>query len=394
MPDVRVDWTANSRGRLNRFVITEDDVLHEGGSWPMRVKVLLGYESRPPEVLAVTLNGTGKTVVREALGRPRPSYVFANFGDYGYGRFLLDRSSRDFVLGHIGTIGDDFERAVLWGSLWDSVREAELAPEAYVKLAMQQVTSERDEVTVQNLLGRISTAYNRYLSDVQARGLAQGLEHLLSDQMMHAPSPGLRITYFRAFQSVATTEEARELLKKILRGDVVIPGMTMRPRDRYDVITALLARRDTAAPDLLQAEAQNAKTDDERRYAYAAGAAKGDAATKESYFNAYLNDIKVPESWIEASLTSFNTVQQSALTFPYLAPALRELPKLKRTRKIFFINNWLAAFIGGQCNQNSIITVEGFLEQEKSLDRDLRLKVLESADGLERCVRIRNKFTN
>jgi hypothetical protein len=27
--------------------------------------------------------------------------------------------------------------------------------------------------------------------------------------------------------------------------------------------------------------------------------------------------------------------------------ALAELPALKRTRKIFFVNGWLAAFIGG-----------------------------------------------
>jgi len=33
-----------------------------------------------------------------------------------------------------------------------------------------------------------------------------------------------------------------------------------------------------------------------------------------------------------------------------------------------------------------------FLAREQSLDRDLRLKVLEAADGLERCVRVREKF--
>ncbi|MCA1849677.1 MAG: hypothetical protein LC672_01160, partial [Acidobacteria bacterium] len=77
---------------------------------------------------------------------------------------------------------------------------------------------------------------------------------------------------------------------------------------------------------------------------------------------------------------------------PYLEPALRELPKLKRTRKIFFVNGWLAAFIGGQCSEGARATVQNFLERETTLDRDLRLKVLEVADGLERCVRIRNRY--
>ena len=67
---------------------------------------------------------------------------------------------------------------------------------------------------------------------------------------------------------------------------------------------------------------------------------------------------------------------------------------LKRTRKIFFVNGWLAAFIGGQCSERAEETVRDFLAREARLDRDLRLKVLESADGLERCVRVRAKYAD
>ena len=65
---------------------------------------------------------------------------------------------------------------------------------------------------------------------------------------------------------------------------------------------------------------------------------------------------------------------------------------MKRTRKIFFVNGWLAAFIGGQCDERALTIVQDFLKREdKTLDRDLRLKVLEATDGLERCVKIRKK---
>jgi aminopeptidase N len=76
----------------------------------------------------------------------------------------------------------------------------------------------------------------------------------------------------------------------------------------------------------------------------------------------------------------------------YLERALAELPTLKRTRKIFFVNGWLAAFIGGQCNERALDTVRSFLQRNQQLDRDLRLKVLEVTDNLERCVRIRKKY--
>jgi aminopeptidase N len=358
----------------------------------MRVQLLLAHDDAPSETLTVTLEGAGEALVKEAIGRRRPIYVFANYADYGYGRFLLDEQSKQSVLKKLGAVRDDFLRALLWGSLWDSVREAELAPAAYIELAVQLIAAERDEVTVQSILNRVSTAFNRYLSPAQMRAVAPSLERVLAERMQHADTEGLRITYFRAFQANAMTDEARSTLKQILRGDLQIPGMTLRSRDRFDIITALLARRDREAPALLAAQSAADESDDGRRYAYGAGAADATAATKGRYFDAYLNDKQLAESWIEASFGPFNTIHQSELTLPFLRRALEELPSLKRTRKIFFVNGWLAAFIGGHCDQQALDTVHAFLQREPQLDRDLRLKVLEVTDNLERCVRIRQKY--
>ena len=79
------------------------------------------------------------------------------------------------------------------------------------------------------------------------------------------------------------------------------------------------------------------------------------------------------------------------MTAPLVAAALRELPKLKRERKIFFVNNWLAAFLGGQTSPEALATAKRFLREAK-LDPDLRRKVLEELAGLERTVRIRRKY--
>ncbi|HEX8889531.1 MAG TPA: ERAP1-like C-terminal domain-containing protein, partial [Pyrinomonadaceae bacterium] len=392
LADVRVNWSVNRAGRINRLTLLQTDVLGEGGAWPMKLKLLLAHEGGAPETLNVTLNAKGETNVKEAEGLRRPSFVFANYEDYGYGRFLLDEKSRAYVLENLGTVKDDFLRALLWGSLWDSVREAELAPSVYIELAIKLMPEEKDEVTAQGVLSRVAGAFNRYLSDKQREEIAPRLEEMLSDRMMNATTAGLRITSFRAFQSVALTEAARETLKKILRGELKIPGMELRSRDRFDIITALMTRDERDAPALLEAQSKADTTDDGRRYAYAAAAARDDAATKKNYFEAYTTDTKLAESWIEASVGPFNSIQQSELTLPFLDAALSELPKLKRTRKIFFVNGWLAAFIGGQCSEQAQSTVQHFLQRESTLDRDLRLKVLEVADGLDRCVRIRKKY--
>src|SRR2546423_1675787 len=233
MPDVRVRWTANARGLINRFDLEETDVLGEGGSWPLSVRILLAPTAvgARAEVLNVTLGGAGTTRVPRAIGKRRPAFVFANFEDYGYGRFLLDDASRAHVVANLGSIKDDFLRALLWDSLWDSVREAELAPTDFISLAVREVPAEHADVMLGFLLSRAQTAYARYLSDVQRRSVEPQLLLALEGGMTNAKTVGERITYFRTFREVAESAAARDTLTAILRGETTVPGMTLRSRD-------------------------------------------------------------------------------------------------------------------------------------------------------------------
>ena len=79
------------------------------------------------------------------------------------------------------------------------------------------------------------------------------------------------------------------------------------------------------------------------------------------------------------------------MTAPYLRPALDALPQVKRERKIFFLLAWLNAFIDGQQSEAADKQVHEFL-QTASLDKDLRLKILEVVDELDRTVKIKARY--
>jgi aminopeptidase N len=58
MPDVSVRWAADKRGRITRLTVEQRDAIGEGGSWPMRLKILLARDGgAPPDVLEVTTEG-------------------------------------------------------------------------------------------------------------------------------------------------------------------------------------------------------------------------------------------------------------------------------------------------------------------------------------------------
>ena len=392
MPQVDVACCSCGRpDRIQSLVIRQHDVLGEGGLWPVSMQILLGYSGRDSVRLRVKLDSQEVDIGHQAHASICPDYVFANDQDFAYGRFLLDERSRKAVTRGLGQINDVFERTLLWGSLWDSVREAELDPHEYIELALRLLPVEKDEALAQSIIGRMTTALHRYVTPEIRAQLVPKAEALAYDQMIHSPEPDMRIIWFRGLRGVAETAEARGHIKDLLSGKLAVPGVELRSLDRWNMVTGLVALHDPDADALLAAEAVRDASGDGRKYAYMAAAARPEAATKKQYFDGYVDDASRPEDWIEQSLSSFNYWNQPELTLPYLRPALQALPQVKHDRKIFFVLGWLNAFIGGQTSAEAERQVKEFLNAA-DLDKDLKLKILEVSDELDRTVRIRAKF--
>jgi hypothetical protein len=167
----------------------------------------------------------------------------------------------------------------------------------------------------------------RQLSFDAQRAASPELEAMLESRMQSAPDLSLRILYCRSFRSIATTPAALARLKSLLAGQSSVPGLEIKPRDRWTMLAALLAHADPDASALLHAEQQRDSIGDGRKYAYAAGAARPDAAVKQQYFKDYLENRALQEDWIEQRLAAFNYWTQSALTQPNLDSALASLPQ-------------------------------------------------------------------
>jgi aminopeptidase N len=231
-----------------------------------------------------------------------------------------------------------------------------------------------------------------YLSEEQTKELAPKLEKLLLDKMKTAKTVGQKITFYRAFLNNASSDNARQFLKELLSGKSELKDVDLKTKDKFDIVTRLIILGDKDAPKLL-AELEKTETgDDAKRYAYAAKAGFATKENKAKYWNDFVNNKEISESWIEEAFEVWNSPRHSELTLPYLEKALAELPNLKRNRKIFFVNDWLSEFIGGQKSKEALNIVNKFLEDNPNLDKDLRLKILENVDGLERGVRISEEF--
>lgn len=392
MPQVDIEWSCDSQQRISAFQIRQRDVLGEGHFWPLRTEVRLGYPDGRSERVDAKLDGA-QASVPAAIGKACPAYVFGNDEDHAYGLFLLDAKSQKEVIAELPGISDPFLRALLWGALWDSVRDRRMPPNDYLELGLRLLPSEKDAELAVSVVSRMRTTFTDYLPDGKRTAIADQFESLLIREIAEAPTTDLRITYFRALIAVGTTSRARGVLNDFLAGHTAIPGVPLRQRDRWNIVAALIAGGDPAAAGLLASEARRDASDDGHKYAFVVAAGAPNPETKKKYFSDYLAAGVVKEDWITASLPQFNHWTQADFTSAYLEPALAALPQLKRDRKIFFIVNWLDSFVGSQHSRAALDTVDRFLQENRS-DPDLRLKILEVRDELERTVRIRESVGN
>src|SRR5207253_153794 len=169
-------------------------------------------------------------------------------------------------------------------------------------------------------------------------------------------------------------------------------GLPLRQPTRWSIVTQLLSRGAGGADDRLLRETRRDSSTGGQRRAFIASAARPSAATKREYFTRYFGDSTLNEDWVTGSLRAFNDPDQAALTLPYLEPALDSLPWIQRNRRIFFLGNWLGAFIGGHRSAEGLAVIDTFLAKHPTLPMDLRQKILQTRDDLERTVRIRAKY--
>jgi aminopeptidase N len=400
MPQVDVTWSC-SNGKIDHLVLTQHDVLPEGRLWPISNQITLNYVGQhgaPIRLLRVDWS-TPFVNVSEALGQPCPTFLFSNTGDEAYGRFLLDHTSEPAAAHQIVEAPldqqDPLLRSMLWGALWDNVHVAKSPPRGYVELALKSLPQETDESLARVQGSRIVMALHSYLSDTTRKALVPQVESVLADRMLNAPELGLRIVSFRTFTGIAETPAALQQVKDLLSGKLVVPSLTFKPLDRWNLVSHLIAMSDSEAQTIYADEKARDHSGEGQKYAYAAEAATPSAEIKARYFHEYLQSQTIQEDWITQSLRPFNSWNQTALTRSYLTQALNELPDIKLHRKIFFLGAWLGAFIEGQNTiQNSpeaLAAVNAWLAGQK-VDPDLRLKVLEVSDSLERTVLIRKRF--
>ena len=386
----RIDVELETRdGAIANLALRQSDPTGRGRVWNQRLEVVLGHGGSRRERLDVHLRER-RAEVPEAVGRPAPDYVVANGGALGYGLMALDTGTRDYLLASLPAIDDAVIRAVGWVSLWESLLEGELAPEAFVELARRALPVEADEQNVTRILGYLTTAYWRHLLPERRAALAPSIEALLWERTIAAGRRSLAATCFRAYRDVALTADALARLARIWRREESVPDVPLSERDLAAVAQALAVRGVPESAAILEAQLDRIDNADRRAaFAFAMPALSADAEVRGGFFASLRDPVnRAREPWVLTALGFLHHPLRAGESERYIRPSLDLLEEIQRTGDIFFPERWLHATLGGHQSARAADIVRQFLADRPDLSPRLRAKTRQAADGLLRAARI------
>ena len=374
------------RGRVSRLTVTATDPLRRGLVWPQQLRVALGYESEVREIPAYVAEAS---VVVAAEGMPEPLFVLPNGAGLGYGLFILDRASREYLLDHIEAIADPLTRGSAWVTLWDNVLESHVEAGAFLDAAVRALAVETDEQNIQRVLAYATQAFWAHIDGDERARRAPALEAMLWAGVSSAPSRSVKAAWFAAFRDVALTPASLASIEALWRRDDRIEGLPLGETDEVALALALAVREVPAWREILQTQHDRTENPDRQaRFAFVMPALSADPAVREAAFTRLTQaENRRREPWVVESLAYLNHPLRERHARRFIAPALGLLREIQRTGDIFLPTRWANAALSGHRSAEAAATVREFLARELDYPQRLRWTVLIAADDLFRVAR-------
>jgi len=381
---VRVD----DRQRLASIEIAEQDPLGRRMIWPQRLRVALGYSEMVRE-LPVDVE-RDVTPVPKARGLPRPLYVLPSGAGLGYGLFVLDRESRDYLLAHIEDVPNALTRGAAWVTLWDNVVESRVSPAAFVDAAMRALSRETDEQNAQRVLAFVARAFWRFMSPAERGARGAGLEAMLRVGIERGRTQSEKAAWFNTYRDVVLSREGIAWLERVWRRDEKVPGLALAEPDEITLALELAVREAPGWEEILRTQLERTQNPDRKaRFAFVVPALSADPAVRERAFARFrFVENRRREPWVLESLQYLNHPLREAHARQFVQPALDLLREIRDTGDIFFPTRWMESTLWGHRSPEVAKTVGDFLASQPDYPQRLRWTILSAADESFRAARM------
>jgi aminopeptidase N len=258
-----------------------------------------------------------RTEVPQLADEAPADLVLPNHKDLAYTKIRFDERSLRTITDRLRDLQDPLARTACWNSVWEMVRDADLAARRFVEIVLNNVVGETDVGVVSDLMGRTGSAIVVYGVPAN-REPSWNRVARATREFLDAASPGsdFQLAWARSHIGAARIEHDVAFIRGLLDGTASVDGLEIDTDLRW-VIVRSLAAHGHADESLIAAELERDPTDEGERHAAAARASRPVAEAKEEAWQRVLNDAEISLATLRAVAVGFNRPDQEDVLRPY-----------------------------------------------------------------------------
>ncbi len=389
---LRAEFDLDPSGVFTRFEVLQE--AQPGHPTLRSHRIAIGLYDLVDGVLArrerVELDVTGpRTDVPKLVGLTQPDLVLLNDDDLTYAKIRLDPRSETTLVRHIGDFRQSLPRALCWNAAWDMTRDAQMPATDWVALVLSGLHAETDIGVVQSLLAKTDAALAAYTDPDHVPALERALAEAL-ESWLYAAEPGsdFQLAFATAFARAAASPEHLALVRGLLDGTGVLPGLRVDTDLRWTLLTELVSRG--AATDAeIESELARDRTAAGEKRAATARTSRPTAAAKAAAWQAVMESDSLSNHLQAATMTGFWIPEQIEIARPYVERFFDRIEAIWETRSQEIAHTITAMLYP------SVVIEAGLVERTRQfiaarpLPTGLARMLSEGCDGVERALRAR-----
>lgn len=381
-----ITYKNNKIEHFEIFQKAEDGSAH---IWPQTFEIGLVYRDSI-KVVPVKLNAESQ-IIEAVVGLQKPKAIIYNYDAFGYGVFPIN----NLTVSDIPNIQDDLARGYSYVNLYENLLSGNIEPQKALNAFIDGVSSEKEELILSIIGGKMSNIFWNYISEEQRRLIAFKLETILYRQLNEEYfSPSYKKTLFSLFKSIAYSKEGQDVLYRIWNKSLRIDGLNLSENDYTSIAVSLAIYEHPNANDILQSALESISNPDrKKRFEFLLPALSENEKLRDDFVLSLAKTInREKESWVASGLYYINHPLRQESAKKHLKMYLDMLESIQLTGDIFFPKAWLNATIGNYNSDYAFETLEQFISDNPNFPIVLKNKLLQASDGVYRAKLIREKY--
>ena len=355
--------------RCGQLEIRQKDPLHRGLLWPQRFQItFVGTENTSVEVdlsnesFALTVPMGTEAILPNTDGR-------------GYGLFIPDEESKEWLLEHWQETVDDTSRQALLMLLYENYQARLITDHEWLDAIWNGLNTEKNVLISSTLCG--------YLGEPMRKAGNDEKEQQLWEWTEKHPLASCRLQLLRSLISNARSSESIERLYRLWEKQT---HPLLNERDYMSLAYELAIRMPEKYPSIIQTQRERISNPDRvRQFDFIAQAMTPDTVQMDAFFQSLLKaENRRIEPWAASALAYLNHPLRENYSVKYIRLGLEALQEIQRTGDIFFPKNWASALLRNHKSKEAYQEVQAFLEAHPQYPSLLKNKILQAAWPLYR----------